>query len=174
MANSTLDFKSLASFVDRVRISLAMMDQPGFSLFQGSDSIHINERATEAAEEAEDLLDKKRRDEELKEQLQNAFDDLNGDEDDDEYDETMDNSRRSGISQGIDVEQLKGDYQLHGDKERDLYRLRIELQSKTNELNHVGQVSTVVQWWQRSRFNSSHPLRSSRTSVKRHKRPSGS
>ena len=39
------------------------MDQPGFSLFQGGESIHVDGRAAE--EEAEELLDRKRREKEL-------------------------------------------------------------------------------------------------------------
>lgn len=120
------------------------MDQPGLSLFQGGGSIHVDERAAE--EEAEELMDKKRREKELGQQLQNAFDDLLGDEDDD----TMDNSYRSGTSfqsQIVNNERLKRNYldqeeNVNCGTDNAIYRLRIELQSKTNELMHVNKVSS--------------------------------
>ncbi|KAJ8711754.1 hypothetical protein PYW08_008708 [Mythimna loreyi] len=52
------------------------MDGPGMSLFQGAASIHINNSAQDRLEEQEELEDQKRRNEELKHKLANAFDDL--------------------------------------------------------------------------------------------------
>ena len=86
-------------------------------------------------------------------ELENAFNDLN-DEDDDE---TMDNSYRSSTSyqsQVISTDRMKRHYlgdQLHnhhhqdeddeiGNNDNVIYRLRIELQSKTNELVHLNKV----------------------------------
>ncbi|XP_012216958.1 putative leucine-rich repeat-containing protein DDB_G0290503 isoform X2 [Linepithema humile] len=53
---------------------------PGLSLFQGSDSIQLN-TATQRLEEDEEQEDKKRRDEELKDLLTNAFNDLENNDD---------------------------------------------------------------------------------------------
>ncbi|XP_075984478.1 uncharacterized protein LOC142982064 [Anticarsia gemmatalis] len=52
------------------------MDGPGMSLFQGAASIHINNSAQDRLDEQEELEDQKRRNEELKHKLANAFDDL--------------------------------------------------------------------------------------------------
>ncbi|RVE45416.1 hypothetical protein evm_009934 [Chilo suppressalis] len=52
------------------------MEGPGMSLFQGAPSIHINNSAQDRLEEQEELEDEKRRNEELKHKLANAFDDL--------------------------------------------------------------------------------------------------
>ncbi|XP_028176619.1 centrosomal protein of 152 kDa-like [Ostrinia furnacalis] len=52
------------------------MEGPGMSLFQGAASIHINNSAQDRLEEQEELEDQKRRNEELKHKLANAFDDL--------------------------------------------------------------------------------------------------
>ncbi|CAG4965992.1 unnamed protein product [Parnassius apollo] len=52
------------------------MEGPGMSLFQGAASIHINNSAQDRLEEQEELEDQKRRNEELKHELANAFDDL--------------------------------------------------------------------------------------------------
>ncbi|XP_068619613.1 putative leucine-rich repeat-containing protein DDB_G0290503 [Battus philenor] len=52
------------------------MDGAGMSLFQGAPSIHINNSAQDRLEEQEELEDQKRRNEELKHKLANAFDDL--------------------------------------------------------------------------------------------------
>ncbi|KAJ0172223.1 hypothetical protein K1T71_012196 [Dendrolimus kikuchii] len=52
------------------------MEGPGMSLFQGASSIHINNSAQDRLEEQEEIEDQKRRNEELKHKLQNAFDDL--------------------------------------------------------------------------------------------------
>ncbi|XP_049885424.1 girdin [Pectinophora gossypiella] len=52
------------------------MEGPGMSLFQGAASIHINHSAQDRLEEQEELEDQKRRNEELKHKLENAFDDL--------------------------------------------------------------------------------------------------
>ncbi|CAH2054469.1 unnamed protein product, partial [Iphiclides podalirius] len=52
------------------------MDGPGMSLFQGAASIHINNSAQDRLQEQEELEDQKRRNEELKHKLANAFDDL--------------------------------------------------------------------------------------------------
>lgn len=52
------------------------MEGPGMSLFQGASSIHINNSAQDRLEEQEELEDQKRRNEELKHKLANAFDDL--------------------------------------------------------------------------------------------------
>ncbi|XP_055373190.1 repetitive organellar protein [Condylostylus longicornis] len=56
------------------------MDIPGLSIFQGGGSIQINTSANQL-EEQEALEDQKRRNEELENELQNAFDDLSEDED---------------------------------------------------------------------------------------------
>lgn len=106
-------------------------------------------------EEAEDIIDRKRREDELGRQLENAFDDLLPDDDDDE---TMDNSYRSGTSYQTETNRygIKRNY-LHDDEDADqenedqraqenenaLYRLRIQLQSKNNELEHVNKVSKL-------------------------------
>ncbi|XP_045504125.1 intracellular protein transport protein USO1 [Colias croceus] len=52
------------------------MEGPGMSLFQGAASIHINNSAQDRLEEQEEIEDQKRRNEELKHKLANAFDDL--------------------------------------------------------------------------------------------------
>ncbi|CAK1593904.1 unnamed protein product [Parnassius mnemosyne] len=52
------------------------MEGPGASLFQGAASIHINNSVQDRLEEQEELEDQKRRNEELKDKLANAFDDL--------------------------------------------------------------------------------------------------
>ncbi|XP_043282129.1 centrosomal protein of 152 kDa isoform X2 [Venturia canescens] len=56
------------------------MEAPGLSLFQGSDSIQLNSN-TQRQQEEEEQEDLKRRNEEIKDLLANAFDDLE-DEDD--------------------------------------------------------------------------------------------
>ncbi|KAI8437618.1 hypothetical protein MSG28_011877 [Choristoneura fumiferana] len=56
------------------------MEGPGMSLFQGAASIHINNSAQDRLEEQEELEDQKRRNEELKHKLANAFDDLQDDD----------------------------------------------------------------------------------------------
>lgn len=116
------------------------MDQPGFSLFQGTESIFVDGRGAE--EEDEELLDQKRRENELGQQLQNAFDDLLDEADNDD---TMDNSYRSGTSyqsQAVDTGRLNyaGNGGSSGADENTIYRLKIELESKTNELTHVNRV----------------------------------
>lgn len=97
------------------------------------------------------MADRQRREHELGHELQHAFDDLLPDDDDD--DETLDNSYRSGTSfrasaQAVDTERKKRNY-LHmaeengsdgGGTDAAIARLRIELQSKTNELVHVSKV----------------------------------
>ncbi|KAL4702718.1 hypothetical protein ACJJTC_011583 [Scirpophaga incertulas] len=52
------------------------MEGPGMSLFQGAPSIHINNSAQDRLEEQEELEDRQRRAEELKNELATAFDDL--------------------------------------------------------------------------------------------------
>ncbi|XP_046601870.1 centrosomal protein of 152 kDa-like isoform X1 [Neodiprion lecontei] len=56
------------------------MEGPGISLFQGSDSIQLNTTA-QRQEEDEEQEDIKRRNEEIKNILTNAFDDLDNDDD---------------------------------------------------------------------------------------------
>ncbi|XP_061728224.1 GRIP and coiled-coil domain-containing protein 2-like [Cydia pomonella] len=56
------------------------MEGPGMSLFQGAASIHINNSAQDRLEEQEEIEDQKRRNEELKHKLANAFDDLQDDD----------------------------------------------------------------------------------------------
>nr|CAD7592718.1 unnamed protein product [Timema genevievae] len=58
------------------------MEGPGTSLFQGSESLHLDPNK-EREEEEEALQDQKRRDEELRNLLTNAFDDLIEEDEDD-------------------------------------------------------------------------------------------
>ncbi|GBP36145.1 Centrosomal protein of 152 kDa [Eumeta japonica] len=57
------------------------MEVPGMSLFRGAGSIHINNSTQDRLDEQEELEDQKRRNEELKHKLDNAFDDLVDDDD---------------------------------------------------------------------------------------------
>lgn len=140
----------------QISFDFPVMDQPGFSLFQGTESIFVEGLDNDGGEEeAEDIIDAKRRENELGLELQNAFDDLLPDDDDDE---TMDNSYRSGTSFQTETNRygFKRNY-LHEDDDADqendedetgrqaanentIYRLQMQLQSKTNELEHVNKV----------------------------------
>ena len=59
------------------------MDNPGLSLFAGGVSLHIDTGEQEREEEEEDREEARRIDEELKQKLEGAFDDLEFDDDDD-------------------------------------------------------------------------------------------
>ena len=59
------------------------MDNPGVSLFAGGVSLHIGTGEQEREEEEEDREEARRIDEELKQKLEGAFDDLEFDDDDD-------------------------------------------------------------------------------------------
>ena len=59
------------------------MDNPGVSLFAGGVSLHIDTGEQEREEEEEDREEARRIDEELKQKLEGAFDDLEFDDDDD-------------------------------------------------------------------------------------------
>ncbi|XP_047537466.1 putative leucine-rich repeat-containing protein DDB_G0290503 [Vanessa atalanta] len=77
------------------------MEGPGMSLFQGAASIHINNSAQDRLEEQEELEDQKRRNEELQQNLDNAFDDLQVDDDNSSVNSsgnyTLDATRANGV-----------------------------------------------------------------------------
>ncbi|XP_026735820.1 intracellular protein transport protein USO1-like isoform X2 [Trichoplusia ni] len=79
------------------------MDGPGMSLFQGAASIHLNNSAQDRLEEQEELEDQKRRNEELKHKLANAFDDLLDDDEASSVNSsgnyTLDPAQSNGIPQ---------------------------------------------------------------------------
>ncbi|XP_022834016.1 paramyosin [Spodoptera litura] len=79
------------------------MDGPGMSLFQGAASIHINNSAQDRLEEQEELEDQKRRNEELKHKLANAFDDLLDDDEASSVNSsgnyTLDPAQSNGVQQ---------------------------------------------------------------------------
>ncbi|KAH9631985.1 hypothetical protein HF086_016545 [Spodoptera exigua] len=79
------------------------MDGPGMSLFQGAASIHINNSAQDRLEEQEELEDQKRRNEELKHELANAFDDLLDDDEASSVNSsgnyTLDPAQSNGVKQ---------------------------------------------------------------------------
>ncbi|XP_035453203.2 myosin-11 [Spodoptera frugiperda] len=79
------------------------MDGPGMSLFQGAASIHINNSAQDRLEEQEELEDQKRRNEELKHKLANAFDDLLDDDEASSVNSsgnyTLDHAQSNGVQQ---------------------------------------------------------------------------
>ncbi|XP_046601871.1 centrosomal protein of 152 kDa-like isoform X2 [Neodiprion lecontei] len=66
--------------IDDTLVARFGMEGPGISLFQGSDSIQLNTTA-QRQEEDEEQEDIKRRNEEIKNILTNAFDDLDNDDD---------------------------------------------------------------------------------------------
>ncbi|CAH2095338.1 unnamed protein product [Euphydryas editha] len=77
------------------------MEGPGMSLFQGAASIHINNSAQDRLEEQEELEDQKRLNEELKHNLENAFDDLQDDDENSSVNSsgnyTLDATRANGV-----------------------------------------------------------------------------
>ncbi|XP_026761573.2 centrosomal protein of 152 kDa [Galleria mellonella] len=79
------------------------MEGPGMSLFQGAPSIHVNNSAQDRLEEQEELEDQKRRNEELKHKLANAFDDLLDDDEGSSVNSsanfTMDAGQTNGTAQ---------------------------------------------------------------------------
>ncbi|OWR41620.1 hypothetical protein KGM_204970 [Danaus plexippus plexippus] len=81
------------------------MEGPGMSLFQGAASIHINNSVQDRLEEQEELEDKKRLNEELKHNLQNAFDDLQDDDENSSVNSsgnyTLDATRANGVQHPI-------------------------------------------------------------------------
>lgn len=135
------------------------MDGPGFTLFQGGTSINVD---CQNIEEEEDLEDRRRRAAELGNQLENAFDDLALD---DELDNTVDNteyqsnfniSMNGEIALGnsfkqysIKYNQMKDRILSQEDECKDgdkpdlntvIYQLKMEVQSKTRELDYVNKM----------------------------------
>ncbi|KAH8407766.1 hypothetical protein KR222_001995 [Zaprionus bogoriensis] len=125
------------------------MNTPGVSLFQGGETLKVNS-TLERQEEEEALQDQKRREAELGNLLENAFDDL----DDDDEESTVDSTTNfpSNIlpvvqalpslpAQQHQQQQQQADYANAGE----MHKLRMLLESKHHELNTVNKVAQEAQ-----------------------------
>ncbi|XP_055906527.1 repetitive organellar protein isoform X2 [Eupeodes corollae] len=128
------------------------MNTPGFSIFQGGESIHID-NSINRAEEEEDLEDKKRRDKELNKDLQSAFDDLI-DYDDNTIDSSKfqseilpQNSDKPIICNGIRYLEPENDRLQQNQLptnirlQEEVQKLKMLLDSKTHELENVARAA---------------------------------
>ncbi|KAM8704515.1 hypothetical protein ACLKA7_009029 [Drosophila subpalustris] len=125
------------------------MNTPGVSLFQGADTLKVNS-TLERQEEEEALQDQKRREAELGNLLENAFDDLEDDEDESTVDSTTNFPSNllppplpllptlSAQQQLQQQAQIQLDYANPGE----MHKLKMLLESKTHELNNINKVAT--------------------------------
>ncbi|ALC45369.1 asl [Drosophila busckii] len=117
------------------------MNTPGVSLFQGADTLKINS-TLERQEEEEALQDQKRREAELGNLLENAFDDLDDD------DESTIDSTTTFPSNLLPTHPLPLLATLSTQQENqpeyasEMHKLKMMLESKTHELSNVKQVAT--------------------------------
>ncbi|XP_002014120.2 CAP-Gly domain-containing linker protein 1 [Drosophila persimilis] len=114
------------------------MNTPGMSLFQGAEPLNVSS-TLERQEEEEALEDQKRRDEELGNLLENAFDDLDDDE------STIDSTTNYQSDllpeqphhhhpvQGV---QPQEDHHRHASE---IHKLKMMLESKSHERDHISQ-----------------------------------
>ncbi|XP_031635951.1 putative leucine-rich repeat-containing protein DDB_G0290503 [Contarinia nasturtii] len=115
------------------------MDVPGLSLFQGAESIKLNTEQ-QRIEEEDAIEDRKRRNEELKNELENAFDDL-AEFDDDE--DTMYNVRNSsvngkkGIFNGRNINHKAHLDNRDTERATEILQLKNMLASKNEELRNI-------------------------------------
>ncbi|XP_064554149.1 putative leucine-rich repeat-containing protein DDB_G0290503 [Drosophila montana] len=121
------------------------MNTPGVSLFQGADTLKVNS-TLERQEEEEALQDQKRRETELGNLLENAFDDL-----DDDDDESTIDSTTNYPSNLLPTHQLpplpthQPAQQQHQEEfvsASEMHKLRMMLESKTHELSNINKLAT--------------------------------
>ncbi|XP_017873427.1 PREDICTED: trichohyalin isoform X1 [Drosophila arizonae] len=136
------------------------MNTPGISLFQGADTLKVNS-TLERQEEEEALQDQKRREAELGNLLENAFDDL----DDDDSESTIDTTSNfpsdmlpgqplpllpiQPTQQPQPQPQQQHQYQHQHQQQQqadyaasEIHKLKMILESRTHELNNVKQTAT--------------------------------
>ncbi|XP_055302141.1 cingulin [Sitodiplosis mosellana] len=120
------------------------MDVPGLSLFQGTESIKLN-NDQQRAEEEDAIEDRKRRNEELESELQNAFDDLDDFEDDDDVSVSYNASNSSAnrrnaaalanpIFNGIETNRIAHLNSHDNERMTEILQLKNMLSSKNEEL----------------------------------------
>ncbi|XP_030562133.1 golgin subfamily B member 1 [Drosophila novamexicana] len=120
------------------------MNTPGVSLFQGAETLKVNS-TLERQEEEEALQDQKRREAELGNLLENAFDDL-----DDEDDESTIDSTTNYPSNLLPTHQLPPlptqQPAQHQQEEfvsaSEMHKLKMMLDSKTHELSNINKLAT--------------------------------
>ncbi|XP_017086840.2 myosin-9 [Drosophila bipectinata] len=119
------------------------MNTPGMSLFQGADTLNVNS-TLDRQEEEEALQDQKRREEELGNLLENAFDDL--DDEENTIDSTTNFQSESTPSEPFLPTHPPHPYPLQENHQHagEINRLKMILQSKTNELENVNQIATAA------------------------------
>ncbi|XP_068152097.1 myosin-10 [Drosophila tropicalis] len=126
------------------------MNTPGVSLFQGGETLKINS-TLDRLEEEEALQDQKRREEELGNLLENAFDDL--DDDDSTVDSTTNFHSDLLPEQPLPTlpshhveHQIKNydsaQHNIRPASEMEIHKLKMMLESKTHELNNVNKVAS--------------------------------
>ncbi|XP_034664347.1 CAP-Gly domain-containing linker protein 1 isoform X1 [Drosophila subobscura] len=132
------------------------MNTPGMSLFQGAEPLNVSS-TLERQEEEEALEDQKRRDEELGNLLENAFDDL--DDDESTIDSTTNfqsdllpeqphhhhhhqqqQQQQHHPAQGYVQPTAEEDH--HHRHASEMHKLKMMLESKSHECEHIGQQAT--------------------------------
>ncbi|XP_034489295.1 trichohyalin [Drosophila innubila] len=125
------------------------MNTPGVSLFQGAETMKVNS-TLERQEEEEALQDQKRREAELGNLLENAFDDLEDDEDESTVDSTTNFPSNilppplpllPALSEQQQLQQ-QPQQQLDYVNASDMHKLKMLLESKTHELNNINKLAS--------------------------------
>ncbi|XP_060646940.1 protein lava lamp [Drosophila nasuta] len=122
------------------------MNTPGVSLFQGAETLKVNS-TLERQEEEEALQDQKRREAELGNLLENAFDDL----DDDDNESTIDSTTNFPSSllpplPALPTAQPQHQQQLdYANGSNEMHKLKMLLESKTRELSNINKLATEAQ-----------------------------
>lgn len=107
------------------------MNGPGMSIFQGGESIRLN---NDSEDDEDEIRDQKRRDEELNQQLQGAFDDLMDQSD------TVDESTHFGSNDFNPHNNIGLNQSENVNYECDVKKLHNIIESKTREFNHVAEL----------------------------------
>ncbi|EDV94823.1 GH17547 [Drosophila grimshawi] len=121
------------------------MNTPGVSLFQGADTLKVNS-TLERQEEEEALQDQKRREAELGNLLENAFDDL--DDDDDDEESTIDSTTNypSNLLPAQPLPPLPAPapsaQQVEYVNASEMHKLKMLLESKTHELQNTNKIAS--------------------------------
>lgn len=125
------------------------MNTPGVSLFQGAETLKVNS-TLERQEEEEALQDQKRREAELGNLLENAFDDLDDDDEESTVDSTTNFSSNMLPPPMPLLPPLSSQQQLQQQPQQQLeyvsaseiHKLKMLLESKNHELNNVNKLAT--------------------------------
>ncbi|KAH8382565.1 hypothetical protein KR009_004129, partial [Drosophila setifemur] len=115
------------------------MNTPGMSLFQGADTLNVNS-TLDRQEEEEALEDQKRREQELGNLLENAFDDL--DDEENTIDSTTNFHSELAPPNPYPTHPEPHPPQESNQHDGEMHRLNMMLESKTHELDNINKMAT--------------------------------